>query len=150
MKGTLKIATLFNIPVYLHWSFPLIFLYILYIGNQMGAGVQEMSVITVFILIIFLCVLMHEYGHALTARRYGVKTRDIILSPIGGVARLERIPEKPSEELKVALAGPAVNVVIAIMLLPIVYIMSKNGLFDQGESVSKQPKSLLLLHKLRH
>ncbi len=134
MKGTLKIATLFNIPVYLHWSFPLIFLYILFTGNQMDADNQEMAAITVFILIIFLCVLLHEYGHALTARRYGVNTRDIILSPIGGVARLEKIPEKPSEELKVALAGPAVNVVIALLLLPIVYIMRKNGLFDHGES----------------
>jgi Zn-dependent protease len=134
MKGTLKIATFFKIPVYLHWSFPLIFLYVLFIGNQIGAGPIEMSAIAVFLLLIFLCVLMHEYGHALTARRYGVNTRDIILSPIGGIARLEKIPEKPSEELKVALAGPAVNVVIALILLPIVYFLRKDGLIYEGES----------------
>jgi Zn-dependent protease len=124
MRGAIKLFTWFGIPVFLHWSFGLIFVYILWYAQSNDLSLYETAWLTGLFMALFVCVLLHEYGHALSARRYGVKTRDIVLMPIGGVARLERMPEKPIQEFVVAIAGPLVNVAIAILLMVLIWIFA--------------------------
>jgi Zn-dependent protease/predicted transcriptional regulator len=116
MKWKLKLGKFAGIEVYLHITFVLLLGWLGYVFWTRGSGFFSMVEGIFFILTLFACVVLHEFGHALTAKRYGIKTRDIILLPIGGVARLERMPEKPRQELWVALAGPAVNLIIAFIL----------------------------------
>jgi len=116
MKWSIKIGRFAGIDVYMHFTFILLISRVALIHWRQGQSVGAAVAGVIFILTVFLCVVLHEFGHALTARRYGIKTRDILLLPIGGVARLERLPSDPLQELWVALAGPAVNVVIALAL----------------------------------
>ena len=116
MEWSVKIGRFIGIDVYMHLTFLLLIGWVALMRWQNGRSVSAVSVGVLFILVIFFCVTLHEFGYALMARRYGVPTRDIILLPIGGVARLEKIPIQPIQELWVALAGPAVNAVIAVAL----------------------------------
>jgi len=118
MKGSLNLGRYFGIPVSIHWSFVLILIFFAWKGLASGLSNEATLYFLGFILLLFFCVLLHEFGHALTARRFGIKTHSIVLLPIGGVASLEKMPDNPKEELLVALAGPAVNVVIALLLYP--------------------------------
>ena len=116
MKWKINIGRYAGIDVYIHTTFFLLLLWVAVSHWSQGAGFSGALTGIFFILAIFLCVVLHEFGHALAARKFGIETRDIILLPIGGVARLERMPREPVQEIYVALAGPAVNLVIAGVL----------------------------------
>ena len=116
MKWSAKLGEFAGISVYIHATFLILIAWVGFAHWQVERSVSAVLAGIMFILALFACVLLHEFGHALTAKRFGIKTRDITLLPIGGVARLERMPEEPKQELWVTLAGPAVNVVIAAVL----------------------------------
>jgi Zn-dependent protease len=122
MNQAFQIARLWGIPVRLHWTFLLLFVAL----GMLASGREDAGPYflwsSLMVLVIFLCVVLHEFGHALTARRFGVRTVDIILSPIGGIARLDRLPPKPIEEFLVAIAGPLVNVAIAALVYVVIWL----------------------------
>jgi Zn-dependent protease/CBS domain-containing protein len=136
MNGKLSLGRVFGISLFVHWTFSLLIIYIIYTGMRAGSDVVTIGWSLLFILSVFGCVVLHELGHALAARRYGIATRDITLLPIGGVASLESMPEKPSEELVVALAGPAVNLVIVLLLLPFMHLMPELSEMEDISSVN--------------
>ena len=116
MSWSLTVGRIAGTEIRVHITFLLLLIWI-FAANYARGGADEAWSSLIFILLLFGCVLLHEYGHILTARLFGVATPDVTLLPIGGVARLERIPEKPREEFLVAIAGPAVKVVIAAGLV---------------------------------
>ena len=116
MGWSLNIGSVAGTAVRVHITF-LLFLVWIFGASYVSGGIDAAWTSLVFIVLVFLCVLLHEFGHIFTARAFGVLTPNVVLLPIGGVARLERIPEKPLEEFLIAIAGPLVNVVIAVLLL---------------------------------
>lgn len=139
MAWSLTVGYVYGTAVRIHVTF-LLFLAWIWVAYYQRGGAGAAWDGVAFVALLFLCVLLHEFGHIFAARRYGVKTPEVTLWPFGGIARLERIPEKPSEELVVALAGPAVNVVIAAVLL--IFLGGNVGV-EHIESIENPQVSLL-------
>ena len=116
MKWSLKLARVRGILIQVHWTFLILVTYVAMAYASGGASAAGVAKGVALLMAMFGCVVLHELGHALTAQRFGIHTKDITLLPIGGIARLGRPPDDPTEEFFIAVAGPAVNVVIAGVL----------------------------------
>lgn len=140
MFSSLKLGKIFGIDLYVHGTFWLLPLFVLFSG--LGNGLDQIAFDVLFVFAVFGCIALHEFGHALAAAGYGIRTRDITLYPVGGVASLERMPERPGREISVALAGPAVNVVIAVGLF-FVLVVSQTALVVPGLPTSDAAAAFL-------
>ncbi len=116
MGKSWQVGVFWGIPVKVHWSFGLILLFIAYTIATNDNELWQSIASGLVILAVFICVILHEYGHALTGKKLGIKTQDIIISPIGGVARMEKMPTKPIDEFIITIAGPLVNLVIGLTI----------------------------------
>src|SRR5688572_15374783 len=116
MQWSITVGQIAGTAIRIHITF-LLFLLWIAASDYASGGFNAAKSSIVFVLLVFACVVAHEFGHILTARKFGVKTPEVTLLPIGGVANMERIPEDPWQELLVAIAGPVVNVVIAGLLI---------------------------------
>ena len=130
MNTAIRIATIWAIPIRLHWTFVLVMGWLVYLGIPDWQYFRGERAFWMFlsVFVVFFCILLHELGHAFMAKRYGVQTLQIMLSPIGGQAVLERMPKQPRKELFVALAGPIVNLCLAIIATPLLYLIPADKL----------------------
>jgi Zn-dependent protease/predicted transcriptional regulator len=122
MNWSLNLGKIAGIKLFVHWTFFILLAILAFMGVRRGMDMSQLIWYLLFILTLFFCVLLHELGHALTARKFHIGTKDIMLLPIGGLARLEKIPEDPRQELIIAVAGPLVNIAIAIFLFIVLQV----------------------------
>ena len=128
MGGSFTIGRAFGIDLKVHWTFFLLLAFFAFAGYQGSGSLTNALITTVVILALFLCVVLHELGHSLVAQRLGIEIKDITLLPIGGVARLTSLPERPMDEVKIAVAGPLVNVVLAPIFFAIGIVLGASPL----------------------
>lgn len=128
-KNSLKLGKVFGIPIAIHWTFFILVIWIVGMNVYKGQPIDIAIWSGLFIISIFACVILHELGHALAAKRFGIVTKSILLLPIGGVASLEKIPEEPKKEIFVALAGPFVNMIISTLIF--VYLFYRGELLPE-------------------
>jgi Zn-dependent protease/CBS domain-containing protein len=151
MRRSLQIGSVAGIGIFLHWTFGLLVLGVPAFYLWQGATPRAALAGTAVVGVVFVCVLLHELGHALTARRFDVPTRDITLYPIGGIARLQEIPEEAIKEFWIAVAGPAVNAALAAALAALVAALGLSftsaALFDPaGMPAGSVPATLLWIN----
>jgi Zn-dependent protease len=137
MKWSWKIARVAGIDLRVHATFLILLVWLALVYYREIGSVAGAANGVLFTLALFGSVILHEFGHALTARRSGVPTRDITLLPIGGVARLESIPNKPKQELEIALAGPAVTLGIIVVLF--VFLRALGVPLTRGDAAMLSP-----------
>src|SRR5918999_1586285 len=123
MGGSFRIGRAFGIDVKVHWTFLLLLAFFGFTAYQNSDSLGSALVTLGVIVALFVCVLLHEYGHSLVAQRLGIEIGDITLLPIGGLARLKSLPEKPWDEVKIAIAGPLVNVVLAPIFFAVALLL---------------------------
>ena len=126
MGGSFKIGRAFGIDIKVHWTFFLLLAFFAYVGYRDSGDPLTALVTAAIIVALFFCVLLHEFGHSLVAQRLGIEVPDITLLPIGGLARLKTLPDKPRDEVKIALAGPLVNVVLAPIFFGLALLLGAN------------------------
>src|SRR5262245_26545138 len=142
MSWSFTIGRIAGTAVRIHITF-LLFLGFLFFASNAADGPQAAMAMLVFLLLLFACVVAHEFGHIFTARAFGVATPDVVLLPIGGVARLERIPEEPRQEFLIAIAGPLVNVAIALGL-----VLFAGARLHAGDLVAMESATVSLVDRL--
>ncbi|MFC0263941.1 site-2 protease family protein [Fontibacter flavus] len=142
MKLSLYLGKYKNVKVFIHWTFSLLLLWIIISNLRQGIPGVDILWTVIFVLALFCCVVFHEFGHALAAQKYGIQTKDIVLYPIGGIARLEKLPEDPKQELWVAIAGPLVNVGIFLILSAVLSFTGFN--IESLEEIKINPTTIIL------
>lgn len=135
MKYSLRLGRISGIKIEIHWTFLILIAWVIFTSLRTNTESQQIMWSVLLILAVFVCVILHELGHALAAKKFNIKTTSITLLPIGGLAQMEQIPEKPKEELVIAFAGPAVNLVIVALLYPMTGISSSSELQELNSKI---------------
>jgi Zn-dependent protease/CBS domain-containing protein len=128
MGSSFKIGRAFGIDLKVHWTFFLLLAFFAFVSYQRTGSLANALITALIIVALFVCVVLHEYGHSLVAQRLGIEIHDITLLPIGGVARLKSLPTRPMDEVKIAIAGPLVNVVLAPIFFGVALLLGSSPL----------------------
>ncbi len=131
MKGSLRMARLAGIDIDIHWSFSFIILWVILQGAFDNRSIQNIILVLVGVLLVFGCIILHEFGHAFVALSLNVKVKNIVLLPFGGLAQIQAVPDRPWHEFLIAVAGPTVNLAIVFILAPILAMLVNPPLLNQ-------------------